>query len=175
MYINDNDKDRILSLCDDKIVETITAFGPLKKAGASYTANCPCCGAENGLSINPAKKVFKCFKCGGCQGKTSTAYLMHGHNMDFPSALKWMADHYGVTIYEPERPIRVERGKAKNEYCSRMLKESGLTSSDVTASVINGDENHTIFKQPTFISGTVGKDGGIDKTGDDVIIYYYNH
>ncbi len=174
MYISDNDKEKILSLCDDKIVETITAFGPLKKSGVSYTANCPCCGSENGLSINPTKKVFKCFKCGGCQGKTSTAYLMHGHNMDFPSALKWMADHYGVIISEPARPIRVESGKVKNDYCSRMLKESGLTSADVTASVITGDANHTIFKQPTFIPGTVGKDGGVDKSGDDVIIYYYD-
>ena len=52
-----------------------------------------------------------------------------------------------------------------------MLSESGLTSSDVTASVVGGDENHTLFKQPTFIPGTVGKDGGIDKEGDDVIIY----
>ncbi len=60
MYISNDDKERILSLCDDKIVETITAFGPLRKSGSGYTANCPCCGSENGLSINPSKKVFKC-------------------------------------------------------------------------------------------------------------------
>lgn len=174
MYISDNDKERILSLCDDKIIDTITAFGPLKRSGASFTASCPCCGSENGLSINPTKKVFKCFKCGGCQGKTSTAYLMHGHNMDFPTALRWMADHFNIVISEPARPIRVATDKSKKSYCARMLAESGLTSKDVTASVISGDSNHTLFKQPTFIPGTVGKDGGVDKTGDDVIIYYYD-
>ena len=176
MYISDNDKDRILSVCDDKLVDTISAFGPLKKSGASFTASCPSCGAENGLSINPAKKVFKCFKCGNCQGKSSVAYLMHGHNMDYPTALKWLADHYNIIISEPERPVRngtniQNKGKS---FCSRMLTESGLTSADVTASVITGDKEHTIFKQPTFIPGTVGKDGGVDKTGDDVIIYYYD-
>lgn len=173
MFISDKDKERILALCEDKILDTITAFGPIKKSGSSYTAACPSCGAETGLSINPSKKVFKCFKCGGCSGKTSIAYLMHGHNMDFPSALKWLADHYNIILEEPAPPARDKKDR-KSSYCSKMLTESGLTSKDVTASVITGDESHTIFKQPTFIPGTVGKDGGVDKTGDDVIIYYYD-
>ena len=58
MYISKEDKERILSSCDDKIVETITAFGALKKSGSGYTANCPCCGSENGLSINPSKNEW---------------------------------------------------------------------------------------------------------------------
>ncbi|MBR4094706.1 MAG: DNA primase [Bacteroidales bacterium] len=176
MYISNDDKERILSLCDDKIVETITAFGPLRKSGSGYTANCPCCGSENGLSINPSKKVFKCFKCGECQGKTSTSYLMNGHGMDYPTALKWMADHFNIQISDPVRPVRSERcnGEQKESYCSKMLRESGLTKNDVIARVITGDNNHTIFKQATFVPGTVGRDGGVDKTGDDVIIYYYD-
>ena len=158
MYISDNDKDRILSVCDDKIVDTISAFGPLKKSGASFTASCPSCGAENGLSINPAKKVFKCFKCGNCQGKSSVAYLMHGHNMDYPTALKWLADHYNIIISEPERPVR--------------------NGSNLQIIVVYDYIIATSFIHPTILAHCARNEGGLfengmflvpgDNTGSDV-------
>lgn len=175
MYILKEDTVKILNLTEKKLVETISAFSSLKKQGASYSTSCPRCNAEHGLVITPGKGIFKCFKCGEVKGSRPVDYLMSANGMSYPDSLKWLADHFGIILTEkPYQIIKKPSSKNKKSFCSRMLAESGLTKEDVTATVYNGDENHSIFKQPTFVPGTLGDDGKIDLSGDDVIIYYYD-
>lgn len=176
MYISDSDKDKVLSLTNDRYLETIEAFGPLKKSGASYTTRCPVCDSENSLSINPSKHIFKCFKCGQITGKSSVAYLMSGHNMAFNDALEWLANHYGIniTIKHPT-PVTSAKAKRKREsFCKRMLADSGLDTKDITATVFDREKHKTTFQKATFYPGSIDKRGEIDKDGDDVIIMYYD-
>lgn len=172
MYINKEDKERILSLCNDKIYETMSAFSPLKKIGSGFVTQCPHCKSEHGLSFNPAKKVFKCFRCGECAGNSAVGYLMSGHGITFQEALQWLAGNFNINLPKPQRQLPIK--KSKKSYCSRMLADSGLTKVDITATTTDGDENHTIFKQPTFTPGTITEYGEIDPEGDDVIIHYYD-
>ena len=170
MYINKEDKERILSLCNDKIYETMSAFSPLKKIGSGFVTQCPHCKSEHGLSFNPAKKVFKCFRCGECAGNSAVGYLMSGHGITFQEALQWLAGNFNINLPKPQRQLPIK--KSKKSYCSRMLADSGLTKVDITATTTDGDENHTIFKQPTFTPGTITEYGEIDPGGGDVIMDY---
>lgn len=181
MYISDADKDRILERSADDLTGVIGEFTPLKKSGASFLTTCPKCGAENALNINPAKKVFKCFKCNEVKGKRPIDYLMSGRGMSFPDALQWLAEHYGM-ILEPA-PVKAVKKDVEptGSFCSRMLAGSGLTRQDVMAMTHDGDDLQAIFQTPTFVPGTIddrgqlqmSPTGGNDK-GDDVIIKYFD-
>jgi len=183
MYISEQDKERILSASDGKLIDIIEKFTSLKKSGVSYIGKCPACGNENGLNITPAKELFKCFKCNQLTGKRPIDYLMKGEGMSFPEALKYLADQFGIYIEVQEfKPKSIpgkktkktaKLGANKNSFCARFLEESGLTTDDVMASVYKSDDKKAVFQSKTFRSGTLNdKHEIID--GDDVIIEYYD-
>lgn len=179
MYINEDDKRRILDVSDGKLVDVIQDFTSLHKSGVSYVGECPCCKAERGLTVHPAKVVFTCFKCKQIGGKTPIDYLMKGQNMSFPEALEYLARKYSIFIEEPEpkqkpKEKKVKAGRIdKKSYCAQMLAESGLTDEDVTARVYKTDDEKSIFQSRTFRPGTLDSFGNI-VAGDDVIIEYYD-
>jgi uncharacterized protein YciU (UPF0263 family) len=179
MYISDTDKQRILDASACKLVEVISEFTSLHKSGVSFVGKCPSCNEERGLTITPAKGIFKCFKCNGIHGKTPVDYLMKGQNYTFPQALEYLAPKCNVFLEEKKpvlKPSVKPSKKAspeKNSYCNRMLKESGLTEKDVMAHVYKTDEKSSVFQCRTFKSGTLDQFNNIIP-GDDVIIEYYD-
>lgn len=159
------------------LVEIITSFSPEpKKEGASWKTACPLCGAEHALIITPGKSIFKCFNCNDLSGKRPLDYLMKGQRMSFPDAIEWLANYYGILL-EYDVPVRkkpANDGSQKESFCRRMLRESGLTEQDVTATVYDLSDSHSKFKQRTFTPGTVNSRGEIDESGDDAVIHYYD-
>lgn len=182
MFINDDDKRKILDVSSGKLVEVIGEFTELKKHGGSWKGKCPKCGAAEGLEICEGKQVFKCFKCSGIAGKRPIDYLMKGEDFSFPEALQYLADHFHIILSDPpEKPkkeskkVRDKVSKTKEQsFCARMLQSSGLNFDDVTATVYKRDDNNTIFKSPTFFQGTINRVGEIDRSGDDAIIAYFD-
>ena len=182
MYIEEQDKNRILSASNGKLVEVIGKFTSLKKSGGSFIGTCPKCKSESGLNITPGKGVFKCFKCNQVSGKRPIDYLMKGEGMSFPEALQWLAKDNGIIIEEPEAKPQPPRktskktgklGIGKNTYCARLLEESGLTPEDVAATIEKRDEHRTVYTSPIFKPGTLNEKKEI-VNGDDVIIEYYD-
>lgn len=160
-----------------RIIESFSSEPP-RKAGSSYNTSCPLCGGSHSLVITPGKGLFKCFACNELSGKDPLAYLMKGQRMEYTEAIKWLADYYGIIVEdENQRQIREKVKTQKNgqeiSFCKRMLTASGLTKEDVTAHIIDGD-NKLKIKRPTFVPGTIGNRGEIEKNGDDAIIYYYD-
>lgn len=183
MYISEEDKNKILEISDGKLVQIIGNYVQLKKHGNSWKGRCPGCGAAEGLEICEHKKIFKCFKCSNVSGTRPIDYLMKYQGLSFPDALEYLARQLNYVISDPpskRTPTKKVKekvsGTAKKEvtFCSKMLQESGLTFEDVTATVYKRDENRTIFKMPTFFSGTLNNKGEIDRSGNDAIIAYYD-
>ena len=47
------------------IVETISSYIPLKRAGRNFKANCPFHNERTpSFVVNPEKQIFHCFGCG---------------------------------------------------------------------------------------------------------------
>lgn len=159
----------------DDLVSIISQFSEQpRKEGASYKAACPLCHSEHSLVITPGKRLFKCFGCNNLDGKSPIDYLMKGQKMSFLEAIEWLASYYNCPVEydEPKPKERPSAKSVKKSFCKRMLEESGLSYSDLTANVI--EDGGTKAKKCTFLAGTVDKGGEIDLTGDDAVILYYD-
>lgn len=81
------------------IVEVINGYVPLKRAGATYKARCPFHQEKSpSFNVNPARQIFKCFGCGAGGGVFK--FITMFTNIDFPSAVRMLAERAGIPIVE---------------------------------------------------------------------------
>ncbi len=91
--------DEILSRVD--IVELISGFIPLKRAGRNFKALCPFHQEKTAsFMINPDKQIYHCFGCG--VGGNAFNFLMQYESIEFPEAVEQLAKKVGVVL--PEHP-----------------------------------------------------------------------
>lgn len=82
------------------IVEIISQFIPLKRAGRNFKACCPFHQEKTpSFMVQPEKQLFHCFGCKA--GGDVFSFLMKFENLTFPEALKMLADRAHITL--PER------------------------------------------------------------------------
>ncbi|MBU1871342.1 MAG: DNA primase, partial [Candidatus Omnitrophica bacterium] len=98
-YIPENILDDILSRID--IVELISGYFPLKRAGRNLRALCPFHHEKTpSFMVNPQKQIFHCFGCG--KGGNVVSFLMEYERMDFIEAVKTLARKTGVELPKNE-------------------------------------------------------------------------
>ena len=87
--------DEILNRTD--IVELISGYFPLKRAGRNFKALCPFHHEKTAsFMVNPERQIFHCFGCG--KGGNVFTFLMEFERMDFPEAVKTLAAKTGVVL-----------------------------------------------------------------------------
>jgi DNA primase len=81
------------------IVEVIGSYFPLKRAGTSWRALCPFHREKTpSFHVNPQRQSFHCFGCGA--GGTVFRFVMDYEHLDFPSAVRRLAQRAGVPVLE---------------------------------------------------------------------------
>ncbi len=99
-YIPDEVIAEVRSRAD--IVEVISEYLPLKKAGRNYSALCPFHTEKTpSFMVSSAKQVFHCFGCD--KGGDIFGFVMQSENLSFPQAVKVLAKKFGVSI--PQRKV----------------------------------------------------------------------
>ncbi|MEI8377386.1 MAG: DNA primase [bacterium] len=79
------------------IVETISEFVILKKAGRNYQGLCPFHKEKTpSFSVNPQKQIFKCFGCGAAGD--AIAFLMKITNQGFTEVISDLAQKFGIEL-----------------------------------------------------------------------------
>lgn len=79
------------------IVSIIGERIELKKAGRNYKANCPFHGEKTAsFMVSPELQIFKCFGCN--EAGDVYSFLEKFEGMEFPEALKYLADRAGVKL-----------------------------------------------------------------------------
>lgn len=79
------------------VVEVVQGYIPLKRAGASYKALCPFHEEKSpSFTVNPERQTFKCFGCG--KGGDAIGFVMDYEKLDYPDAIKVLADKIGIPI-----------------------------------------------------------------------------
>ena len=91
-------KDSIESLKSQlDVVDVISQFLELRKAGANFKACCPFHGETTpSFVVSPAKQIYHCFGCG--VGGDSINFLMEYEKLSYPETLEKLAGMYNVTL-----------------------------------------------------------------------------
>ncbi|CAN5553245.1 DNA primase [soil metagenome] len=94
----------------------------LKKKGANWMACCPFHQEKTpSFSVNPSKGFYKCFGCG--KGGTAFNFLMEMEGLNFPEAIKRVAEISGVMLPEPIDDESYERTKKKREETKKIADQ----------------------------------------------------
>ncbi|MEO6847304.1 MAG: DNA primase [Chthoniobacterales bacterium] len=81
------------------IVDVINGYFPLKRAGTSWKALCPFHKEKSpSFTVNPLRQNYHCFGC-GAHG-TVIGFVMQYENLDYPSAIRRLAQRSGTPIME---------------------------------------------------------------------------
>ena len=84
-----------------RIVDVVSDFVTLRKAGVNYKGLCPFHDDRNpSFMVSPAKNICHCFVCG--KGGTPAKFLMEHEQITYPEALRWLARKYNIEIVEKE-------------------------------------------------------------------------
>ena len=90
------------------VVDIIGSYLQLRRAGNSWKACCPFHNEKTpSFHVNPARQSFKCFGCG--VGGDAIKFMMMFENIDYPTALRRVAERNGIAIIEEEENPEVLR------------------------------------------------------------------
>lgn len=102
--------DRILDAA--QIVDVVSDFVTLRRAGANYKGLCPFHDDRTpSFVVSPSKGLCKCFACG--KGGNAVHFIMEHEQLSFPDALRYLARKYNIEI--KERELSEEEQQAQNE------------------------------------------------------------
>ena len=103
--IPENLLEDILSRLD--IVEIISGYIPLKKAGRNFKANCPFHHEKTAsFMVSPDRQIYHCFGCG--ESGNAFKFLMRHERMEFPEAVEVLAKKTGVILPEQDKPEAIK-------------------------------------------------------------------
>ena len=93
--------DELIDRCN--IVDVVSSYVRLKKAGANYLGLCPFHNEKTpSFTVSPEKQLYKCFGCGA--GGNVIGFVMQIENLEFIDAVKKLADMCGMTVPESDDP-----------------------------------------------------------------------
>jgi DNA primase len=100
------------------IVEVVSDYVQLKRAGKDYRGLCPFHGDKDpSFYVSPQKGIFYCFGC--ATGGSVFNFLMKIENIPFAEAVRMVAQRYGV-------PFRWEAGTSRGSTDERQRLSRGL-------------------------------------------------
>lgn len=99
--IPENIIDEILSRTN--IIEVISEYIPLKRAGRNFKAVCPFHHEKTpSFMISPDRQIYHCFGCG--KGGNAFNFLMEYERLEFAEAVEVLAKKSGVVLPKDENP-----------------------------------------------------------------------
>jgi DNA primase len=96
------------------LIRIIEPYAPLKKRGANWMGCCPFHQEKTpSFSVNPAKGFYKCFGCG--KGGSAFNFVMEMEGLNFPEAIRRVAELSGVPLPEPIDDKQFQKTKKRRE------------------------------------------------------------
>ncbi|MCB9800126.1 MAG: DNA primase [Candidatus Omnitrophica bacterium] len=97
------------------IVDVISAYIPLKRAGRNFKALSPFKPEKTpSFMVSPEKQIFHCFSTG--IGGDVFSFLMKYENLSFPEALRLLAERANIRIPEQSGGSREDRSETERFY-----------------------------------------------------------
>ena len=113
--------DEVLGRVD--IVDVISRYIPLKRAGSNFSACCPFHWEKTpSFMVSPTKQIFKCFGCG--KWWNVFTFVQEIERIDFRDAVKVLAEqeHIDISQYQTATPTYIQKSQDDKEKLKRMHK-----------------------------------------------------
>jgi DNA primase len=105
------------------MVEVVGQYTELRKAGANYSGRCPFHEERTpSFSVNPTEKLYYCFGCGA--GGNLFGFVQEKENLDFPGAVEYLAEKYGVALEYEESSARGDAERRRRERLRTLLEQA---------------------------------------------------
>ncbi len=132
--ISDEDVARVRDATD--LVSLVSETVVLKKKGRLYWGNCPFHGEKTpSFKIDPTTQLWHCFGCS--RGGDAFGFVMQAENLDFPDAIRRLAERARIDIVEEGGPGlsvgRKERLIAASEAAAEYFHQQLTTSKSAGA------------------------------------------
>ncbi len=117
--ISDEDKERVRQATD--FVQLVSETVELRQRGQEFWGCCPFHGEKTpSFKVNPATGLWHCFGCG--EGGDVFSYVQRRENLEFPDAIRYLADRAGIELAE-------ERGGQRGPRKTRLMEALGEAES----------------------------------------------
>ena len=111
------------------IVDIVSGYVHLKRSGSSYMGCCPFHREKTpSFHVSADKQLYHCFGCGA--GGSVLQFVMNAEGLDFPDALRYLADRAGIRLPEDsgggrdeEKYKRKQQIYAMNRDAARFFRE----------------------------------------------------
>lgn len=113
--ITDEDKEKVRQATD--FVQLVAETVELRQRGQEFWGCCPFHGEKSpSFKVNPQTGLWHCFGCG--DGGDVFSYVQRRENLDFPDAIRYLADRAGIELTE-------ERGARRGPRKTRLMEALG--------------------------------------------------
>lgn len=110
--ITDEDKEKVRQATD--FVQLVAETVELRQRGQEFWGCCPFHGEKSpSFKVNPNTGLWHCFGCG--EGGDVFSYVQKRENLDFPDAIRYLADRAGIELTE-------ERGGRRGPRRNRLIE-----------------------------------------------------
>ncbi|QEH33024.1 DNA primase [Aquisphaera giovannonii] len=121
----------------------------LRRMGSKYKALCPFHDDHNpSLEVNPERQSFKCWSCGA--GGDVFDFVMNRDHVDFPEALRMLADRAGIELERP--PAAAGRGPSASGASKSDLLEVQSWARDLFVKALAKSEEATGYLRDRGLS-----------------------
>jgi DNA primase len=122
------------------IVEVVSSYLPLKRAGVNHQGLCPFHQEKSpSFNVNSARQIFHCFGCG--VGGNAFSFVMRMEGLSFPEAVRRLGEKVGIDVEEEAvSPAEIARREARE----RLLRINGVAA---------GFYHHVLLEEEAGASG----------------------
>jgi len=104
------------------VVDVVSQFIELKKAGANFKACCPFHGEDTpSFVVSPQKQIYHCFGCG--VGGDAIKFVMEYEKLSYPEAIEKLASMYNVSLQYDNNYKKIDTNiiSRVNEHYNKLL------------------------------------------------------
>ncbi len=140
-----------------EIEEVVGDYVPLKKKGQNMWACCPFHEEKTpSFSVAPNKGIYKCFGCG--KAGDSIQFIMDLEGLNFPEAIRQLADKYQIEIEETESSTEQQEAYNERESLYIVLNFASDYFKDLLHNHPQGKSiGLSYFKERGFSNATIDK------------------
>ena len=107
------------------IVDVVSGYVRLKRSGSSYMGCCPFHREKTpSFHVSADKQLYHCFGCGA--GGSVMQFVMNAEGLDFPDALRFLAERAGIRLPDDEAIEKNEEKYKRKQEIYKMNRDAAM-------------------------------------------------